>query len=565
LPITNCVFKQNNRAAISIGSGYDNVISNCTIINNFSHGIDCNGGTVRISNCTIKNNGQNADGDGILVYNSSKATIENCIISGNQEDGIDAGNNSSVIVKNCVIANNGIEGTNEGYGIGFYGGSTGTIESCEILGSYRDGIYLDHSEPQAVIQNNTIVDNKRNGIYANSAIAIITGCNISQNDYDGIDCSNGSTLEISDCIIKGNGIEGSDAAGLTIYSCSSDGVWIHNSIIAYNRYWGVWCSISANADATNNWWGHSSGPYHENLNPDGLGDVVSDRVLIEPWLPTAPPLEPTCPGEPGDVSGDGTVSAYDAALILQFVVGLINEFPIQQVGAPDDNIAPRHYTVSVAEHFTQAGKKIIVPILIDDADGLLAGGISLKYDPTILRAVDVFPTTLINGSYWKANTSLEGEIRFAFAAAEPSKGKGNLLMVEFEVMPHTEGQTTSLILDNVSLSDSLNITRINGSVTVLPSRTRLLQNFPNPFNPETWLPYQLAEDADVTIRIYTAKGQIVRSLPLGRQRAGNYTTKTTAAYWNGRDNYGERVASGLYFYTLHAGEIKATRKMTILK
>ena len=564
LPVTNCTFEEiGGEGAIWVGSGYDNVISNCTIINNLNHGIDCDGGTVTISDCTIKNNGEDADGDGIWVHNGSNATIENCIISGNQEDGIDAGNSSSVIVKNCVIANNGVEGTNEGYGIGFWSSSTGTIENCEIFGSYRDGIRLNGSE-DAVVRYNTIIDNGDDGIDArNGASATITECNISHNDYDGINCD-GSTLEISYCIIKGNGMEGSGAAGLYVHS--SGVATINNSIIAHNRYWGVRCSSNSDANATNNWWGHSSGPYHEDLNPDGLGDVVSDHVFIKPWLSTAPPLEPTCPPcEPGDVSGDGTVSAYDAALILQFVVGLISEFPVQRVGAPDGNITPRHYTVSVAEHFTQAGRRIVAPILIDDANGLLAGGISLKYDPSILRAVDVFPTTLINSSYWKANTNLEGEVRFAFAATEPSRGKGNLLMVEFEVMPHAEGQTSPLILDNVSISDSLGITRINGFVTILPARTRLLQNFPNPFNPETWLPYQLAEDANVTIRVYNAKGQIVRSLYLGSQRAGSYTTRTKATYWDGRDDSGERVASGVYFYTLHAGEIKATRKMTILK
>jgi len=536
ISITNCVFEQNSRTAIWVGSGYDNVISNCTIINNLNHGIDCNGGTIKISDC---------------------------IISNNQKDGIHASNSSSVIVKSCVIANNGVEGTNEGYGIGFYSGSTGTIEDCEIRGNYpRDGIYLDGSE-NAIVRNNTIVDNKRDGIYANSASATITGCDISQNDDDGIDC-NGSTLEISDCIIKGNGIEGSDAAGLNVHGSSV--ATIHNSIIAHNRYWGIWNGTGVDVDATNNWWGHPSGPYHESLNPDGLGDVVSDNVLIEPWLSTAPLLEPTCsPNELGDVSGDGTISAHDASLILRFVVGLISEFPAQRVGAPDSNVTPQHYAISVAEHFTQSGQKITVPILIDDANGLLAGGISLKYDSSILKAVDVFPTTLINSSYWKANTNLDSEVRFAFAATEPSKGKGNLLMVEFEVLPHTEGQTSPLILDDVSISNSLHTTKINGSVTVLPARTRLLQNFPNPFNPETWFPYQLAKDADVTIRIYNAKGQIVRSLYLGGQCAGSYTAKAKAVHWDGRNDSGERVAGGVYFYTLHAGEIKTTRKMTILK
>jgi flagellar hook assembly protein FlgD len=93
----------------------------------------------------------------------------------------------------------------------------------------------------------------------------------------------------------------------------------------------------------------------------------------------------------------------------------------------------------------------------------------------------------------------------------------------------------------------------------------LLQNFPNPFNPETWLPYKLASDASVTIRIYNLKGQLVRTITSGNQEAGIYVTKEKAAYWDGRNNRGEIVASGSYYYTLQAGEFIAIRKMVIMK
>ena len=96
-------------------------------------------------------------------------------------------------------------------------------------------------------------------------------------------------------------------------------------------------------------------------------------------------------------------------------------------------------------------------------------------------------------------------------------------------------------------------------------RTALLQNFPNPFNPETWLPYRLAVDAPVTLRIYNVRGQLMRELNLGVQKAGGYLTRETAAYWDGRDQVGETVSSGIYFYSLHAGPFQATRSMLILK
>ena len=100
---------------------------------------------------------------------------------------------------------------------------------------------------------------------------------------------------------------------------------------------------------------------------------------------------------------------------------------------------------------------------------------------------------------------------------------------------------------------------------LMPTKTRLLENYPNPFNPETWIPYQLAVDADVTITIYDVRGNLIRTLDLGHQPAGTYSGRSSAAYWDGRNDSGESVASGLYFYTLSAGDFSATGKMLLRK
>ena len=102
-------------------------------------------------------------------------------------------------------------------------------------------------------------------------------------------------------------------------------------------------------------------------------------------------------------------------------------------------------------------------------------------------------------------------------------------------------------------------------ITLTPKKTILLPNFPNPFNPETWIPYQLAKPTDVTITIYAINGQVVRRLALGHQATGTYQTRSRAAYWDGRNAFGEPVASGVYFYRLTAGDFTATRKMLIRK
>ena len=98
-----------------------------------------------------------------------------------------------------------------------------------------------------------------------------------------------------------------------------------------------------------------------------------------------------------------------------------------------------------------------------------------------------------------------------------------------------------------------------------PEKTVLLANYPNPFNPETWIPYQLAQPAEVAVFIHTANGALVRTLPLGEMPAGVYQSRSRAAYWDGKNAHGERVASGVYFYTLKAGQFTATRKMLIQK
>ena len=98
-----------------------------------------------------------------------------------------------------------------------------------------------------------------------------------------------------------------------------------------------------------------------------------------------------------------------------------------------------------------------------------------------------------------------------------------------------------------------------------PDQTALFANYPNPFNPETWMPYQLASAEDVTFTIYSLNGSMIRRLALGDQSAGVYQSRSRAAYWDGRNAVGESVASGVYFYTLTAGDFTATWKMLILK
>ena len=124
-------------------------------------------------------------------------------------------------------------------------------------------------------------------------------------------------------------------------------------------------------------------------------------------------------------------------------------------------------------------------------------------------------------------------------------------------------------LDRITVT--INITDVAGAAPsvetspIIPENTALLTNFPNPFNPETWIPYQLAKPAEVTLTIYDIRGVVVRELKLGHQPAGVYHNRSRAIHWDGRNAFGEKVATGVYFYTLKAGDFTATRKLLIRK
>ena len=171
-------------------------------------------------------------------------------------------------------------------------------------------------------------------------------------------------------------------------------------------------------------------------------------------------------------------------------------------------------------------------------------------------AIDALPDII---GYGIARSNIEGfgepEILFTYSPKDSSTGKvrrDGLLRMALGVSAMSD---TNLIAG--ALAPNAPWSRVQ--------ETALLPNYPNPFNPETWIPYQLAKPADVTLTIYDIKGHVVRALDLGHQRAGIYRSRSRAAYWDGRNAQGEPVASGVYFYTLKTGHFSATRKMLIRK
>ena len=128
---------------------------------------------------------------------------------------------------------------------------------------------------------------------------------------------------------------------------------------------------------------------------------------------------------------------------------------------------------------------------------------------------------------------------------------------------NVESQTANFTVTPEHLANAVLSVRLDGIGK--PNQNLLLQNYPNPFNPETWIPYQLSEDSPVSVSIYDATGRLTRTLSLGFQSAGFYNSRERAAYWDGRNALGERVASGIYFYQLTTPSFQQTRRLVIVK
>lgn len=213
----------------------------------------------------------------------------------------------------------------------------------------------------------------------------------------------------------------------------------------------------------------------------------------------------------GDVSGDGNITAYDAALVLQYVVGLTN---------------------------LETTQKQAADVTKDGSVTALDAALILQHTVGLI-------------------TDFPDEITTAAAPTLSDKS-------EVETLKEKITQLEAIELNS---EQKRVLEQIKALVfkLLIPKRTALLQNYPNPFNPETWLPYQLAKDTVVTIRIYNQKGQLVRTLNLGNQKAGIYVIKSRSASWDGKNEIGEFVSSGVYFYHLKAGNFSATLKMLIVK
>jgi hypothetical protein len=280
---------------------------------------------------------------------------------------------------------------------------------------------------------------------------------------------------------------------------------------------------------------------------------------------------------PPRISGTGS----DPEIDIQVVNGNIQK---DVGGTPEDIwVSPPDNERAQYDIVVDINKDENYDPLVDllDADQGVDYGFSLPVELSSFTATTGDGTVTLR---WRTETEVNN---IGFAIYRSEEKDGNYIRINFvpgagsSAMPNEyqftdkkveQGKTYFYYLEDVDIAGEKNRTKIIKVVVPpakpiqpIPKEFRLLQNFPNPFNPDTWLPYELAADAPVSIEIYNIQGQLVRQLNIGKQKAGSYITKDKAIHWDGKNERGEKVASGNYWYRLRAGEFNATRRMVILK
>ena len=378
---------------------------------------------------------------------------------------------------------------------------------------------------------------------------------------------------------------------------------------------------SAATDASGNFSFSMIAPGDYSLTPSKGGDLensisafdasyilreVVGLITLEPYQKIA-----------ADVSGNGSISAFDASYVLRYVVNLINEFPVGDDwtfvpssfaidennwnSAPNflryeplnSNLADQDFEAIVfgdvsgnwsAPGFELAaapkattgfasvkwGKiqrssalQIVVPIKIDISGDLLSAEMELSFDSELLHLQNVTLGKRFDSFYIDYQLH-ENVLEIALAGAKPVNTNVEMLELTFGIPDQKLSSETVLEMRDISLNEG-QITADNSANQLIfnpsvPQSSELFQNHPNPFNPETKIEYQLLEKAQVKIEVYNLVGQKIRTLESKEREAGHYSV-----IWDGCDEFGNKVVSGIYLYQIKAGNFVKTRKMALMK
>ena len=493
----------------------------------------------------------NFDLDGVRIYNGAQSNTiggtgvkYRTVISENSDDGViyGSGTNSNTVSGNYIGTD--VNGTadrgNSDSGVEIYGGAKsntigGTTAGERNIISGNDGIGVvigSSGTDSNTVSGNYIgtdvngtadLGNSRHGvwIYAGGQSNTIggTGNTIAFNDWDGVSVENTDTDYNK---ISKNSIHDNTSLGIDLVSGGNDE--ISAPTITSNNLVGNILTVSGNsagANATVEFFEADSSvsgegkTYLGSLTADGSGNFSGSI----------------------DVTGKG-------------------------LSVGDPLVATTTHTNNNTSEFSTS-------------------------DTTLPVELSVFTATASDGKvtiHWRTETEINN-IGFSIYRSESKDGNytkiafvsgaGNSAMpidYQFADKEVEGGKTYFYYLQDIDITGEKSKSKIIRVVVPpvkpvmqIPREFRLFQNYPNPFNPDTWLPYQLAASLPVVISIYNIKGQLVRELNMGNQKAGYYVTKSKAAYWDGKNECGEKIASGVYWYRLRGGEFNIIRRMVILK
>jgi len=377
---------------------------------------------------------------------------------------------------------------------------------------------------------------------------------------------------------------------------------LHLNNIHDNTSGGVFNNTSNTWNATSNFWGAASGPYKNqgsSQNLTGTGNRIylngSGDVNYTPFLTTRTGVlmgdvslngtitsydaalilkhlvAPFLTGSQlsaADVSGDASVSALDASYILRFVVGQITGFPgLGKTGS--NQLLASAYDLRTVRTATPGEIQIVLHL--NGSIPVYAAELQLAYDSTLVTPIDVKKTTVSDAMMIDFRLNPD-TAKVAMAGTMPVTQDGDFVTVIFQLKDKAKGLSTvdfkvaRLILNETNVTADAKQVVVSAETTPsLPTTFALGQNYPNPFNPSTTIKYELPATSAVTITVYDILGHEIRSLVSGEHTAGYYSV-----VWDGKDNHGMQVASSVYFYRIHAVSTDSrtfttVKKMMLLK
>jgi flagellar hook assembly protein FlgD len=246
-------------------------------------------------------------------------------------------------------------------------------------------------------------------------------------------------------------------------------------------------------------------------------------------------------------------------------------FPIEGGQGYIVNVLKKKDVVFTGTGWSNVPSEAAAPPLEKPTWAFVVAGTVFDEDGELLQDASVYSVVEVLRNHKKI-TCLVGQVESGkFAIALVNMNRQAVVFVDEPLKIYIQDATGNVVSGPITHRISVEeITRGYAkfnmrSGDVIPEKSVLLQNYPNPFNPETWIPFQLAKGSDVVISIFNLQGQMIRRLNIGHKQAGLYLSKGRAAYWDGQNETGEQVASGVYFYNLDAGGFRTTKRMVIIR